>query len=270
MSEVTLKAVNPGQADGTAPPEGTAIIRPLTHVRAVRERYLQRFADPAEAAASRSARAWAWALGETALAPVTDRPTTSPPSRAEIEAELTEADQRRVHGTREGRADAAATVLRWLLGTDDHVPVRCSDPGELVGGFGDIVRSREQIADLVELAQPAQRAAAGRSLDTGSAPGDREHARREADYLDGVLMTLAWVGGERAETPITHVQVEMMTRTLKRERLHAEDVIEHGADRHAAGRPSRFYGEGIQSTISWLLGDSTVSPYPLAKPSTNR
>jgi hypothetical protein len=203
VSEVTLKAVNPGQADGAEPPKGTAIVRPLSHVRAVRERYLQRFADPAEAAASRSARAWAWALGETAVAPVTDRLTATPPSRAEIEAEITEADQKRVGGTREGRADAAATVLLWLLGTDDHVPVHCTKPGELVGGFGDIVRSRKQIADLVELAQPAQGAAAARSLDTGAALGDGEHARREADYLDGVLTTLAWVLGERAETPMT-------------------------------------------------------------------
>ncbi len=152
---------------------------------------------------------------------------------------------------------------------DDHVPVRCTNPGELVGGFGDIVRSREQIADLVVLAGPAQRAAAVRSLDTGAVPGERKDARREADYLDGVLMTLAWVRGERAETPISHTQVETTTRTLKRERLHAEDAIERGADRHAADRPSRFYGEAVQSTVSWLLGDSTAPPYPFAKASTN-
>lgn len=270
MSEVTLKAVDPGQADVTAPPEGTAIVRPLRHVRAVRERYLQRFADPTEAAASRSARAWAWALGETTLAPVTDRLTAAPPSRAEIEAEITEADQRRVHGTHGGRADAAATVLRWLLGTDDHVPVRCTNPGELVGGFGDVVRSPQQMADLVALAGPAQRAAAVLSLDAGVVPGEREHARREADYLDAVLMTLAWVRGERAETPITHAHVETTTRTLKRERLHAEDATEQRADQHATGQPSRRYGEGVQSTISWLLGDSTAPPYPFAVPSTNR
>ena len=195
MSELTVRPVDPSQADDAAPPEGTAIVRPLRHVRAVRERYLQRFTDPAEAAASRSARAWAWALGETARAPVTDRPTATPPSRAEIEAEITEADERRVRGTREGRADAAATVLRWLIGDDDHVPVRCTNPGELVGGFGDIVRTREQIANLIVIAAPAQRAATVRSLDTGTAPGDREDTRREAEYLDGVLMTLAWVSG---------------------------------------------------------------------------
>ena len=88
MTGTTVKAVDTGQADDMAPPPGTAIVRPLRHVRAVRERYLQRFTDPAEAAASRSARAWAWALGETATAPVTDRETAVPPSRSEIEAEI--------------------------------------------------------------------------------------------------------------------------------------------------------------------------------------
>lgn len=265
MSELTVRPVDPSQADDAAPPEGTAIVRPLRHVRAVRARYLQRFTDPAEAAASRSARAWAWALGEIALAPVTDRQTATPPRRVEMEAEITEAERRRVRGTREGRADAAATVLCWLLGKDDHAPVRCTNPGELVGGFGDIVRSREQIADLIGLAAPAQRAAAVRSQDTGTAPGGREATRREAEYLDGVLMTLAWVNRQSAEAPASHARVGAASRTLKQERLRAEDAIEDGAD-----QPSRSYGEGVLSTISWLLGDSTAPPYPFAESSADR
>jgi hypothetical protein len=182
-----------------------------------------------------------------------------------MEAEITEAERRRVRGTREDRADAAATVLCWLLGMDDHVPVRCTDPGDLVGGFGDIVRSREQIADLIVLAAPAQRAAAMRSLDAVTAPGDREGARREAEYLDGVLMTLAWVSGRSTEAPVSHARAGATSRTLKRERLHAEDAIEEGAD-----QPSPSYGEGVQSTISWLLGDSTAPPYPFAESSADR
>ena len=46
MTRVTVKFVESGQPDDTAPPAGTAIVRPLRHVRAVRERHLQRFADP--------------------------------------------------------------------------------------------------------------------------------------------------------------------------------------------------------------------------------
>ena len=152
MSGITVKVVDSGQADDMTPPPGTAIVRPVRYVRAVRERYLQRFTDLAEAAASRSARAWGWALGETPIAPVTDQATTVPPDRSAIEVEIAVADERRLRGERENRADAAATILRWLIGTDDHVPVRCANPGELVGGFGDVVRSREQIAEMAALA----------------------------------------------------------------------------------------------------------------------
>lgn len=60
-------------------------------------------------------------------------------------------------GARENRADAAATVLRWLIGDDDRVPVRCENPGELVGGFGDVVHSREQIAAVLAFATQRQR-----------------------------------------------------------------------------------------------------------------
>jgi hypothetical protein len=56
-----------------------------------------------------------------------------------MEAEIAAADERRLRGDRENRADAAASILRWLIGADDHIPVRCENPGELVGGFGGVV-----------------------------------------------------------------------------------------------------------------------------------
>src|ERR1017187_2356534 len=145
MTGATVKGMD---ADGIddAPSHGTAIVRPLRHGRAVRERHALRFADPAEAAASRSARAWGWVLGESNIAPVTDRLTAVPPSRPDIEAEIREANERCLRGDVEGRADAAATILRWLIGDDDHVPVAGENTGELVGGFGDAVRSQHQIA----------------------------------------------------------------------------------------------------------------------------
>jgi hypothetical protein len=63
MTEATAWRVDGHQARDDLPPPDTAIVRPLRHVRAVCERYLRRFAKPAEVASSRSARAWAWALG---------------------------------------------------------------------------------------------------------------------------------------------------------------------------------------------------------------
>src|SRR5580693_7063849 len=100
MTGATVNRVTAGH-DDEAPPRGTAIVRPLGHVRAVRERHAARFADPSEAAKARSVRVWAWALGESATAPVTDLVTMVPPSRPDIEAEITVADERRLRGDQE-------------------------------------------------------------------------------------------------------------------------------------------------------------------------
>ena len=201
MTGVTVNRVDADRIYDEAPPAGTAIVRPLGHVRAVRERHARRFADASQAAVSRSARAWSWALGESATAPVTDRLTAVPPSRSDIEAEITAADERRLRGDEENRADAAATVLRWLIGDDDHVPVRGHDRGALVGGFGDVVRSREQITDFLALAAEGQQRAAAQSRNIDTDADDRAFARHDADYLDGVMATLSWILGERAEVP---------------------------------------------------------------------
>lgn len=263
MSELTGKAVDSGQIDAGAPPAGTAIVRPLGHVKAVRERCLQRFAGPAEVAASRSARAWVWALGATSIAPVTDRRTAIPPSRADVEAEITEAEQRRLGGTREGRADAAATVLRWLIGVDDHVPVRDTNPGELVGGFGDVVRSPEHIAKVAVHAAEARRAVVAASTDAALDASARHSASQRTHYLNGVTATCGWALGDRGEAPITRTENRGATRkALKQERIHAEDVVESGRDGEVRDGEvvDRSYAEGVKSTISWLLGDSTADP----------
>ena len=74
MTGITVNRVDTDRINDEAPPAGTAIVRPLGHVRAVRERHARQFADASQAAVSRSARAWSWALGESATAPVTDQP----------------------------------------------------------------------------------------------------------------------------------------------------------------------------------------------------
>lgn len=262
MTAATVRYVGDRQIDDEAPPRGTAIVRPLRHVRAVRKHHALRFADPVEAAVSRSARAWAWALGENATAPVTDRQTAVPPIRADIEAEIAVADERRDRGDRENRADGAANVLRWLIGDDDHIPVRGKGLGPLVGGFGDVVHSRKQIAGVLALAANSGRRAGAEGRDADANPHDRRFALQNADYLDGVVATLAWVLRERAQAPVTPgCAGELTTGDLKLERVRAEDVIDQARHPWMAGRvPPPCYGEGVKFSITWLLGDSTAPP----------
>jgi hypothetical protein len=264
MTGATVNPVDADQADDAAPPRGTAIVRPLRHVRTVRERHALRFAGPSEAAASRSARAWGWALGESAIAPITDRQTAVPPSRSDVEAEIAAADERRLRGDHENRAEAAETILRWLIGDDDHVPVRGENRGELVGGFGDVVRSPAQIAAVLAVAVDGQGRAGAKARDIDTGPDDRRFAQQDADYLEGVVATLAWVLGERAETPITRMHPrELTTGDLKRERVHAGDVIQQARNPWMADRlPPPWYGQGVKLSIDWLRGDSTVPPTP--------
>ncbi len=228
--------------DDDAPPVGTAIVRPLRHVIAVRQRHLEQLADRDARGEPRSARAWTWALGGTSVAPVTDELTTVPPSKAEIEAEIAEAEERRLRGDRENRADGAATILRWLIGEDDHVPVRVPNPGELVDGFGDVVRS------------PGQITAATVRLTDGI---------MSEDYQAGVMATLNWVTDRSSRSPVSKTQVALLTmRDLKIERLHAEDLI--GGSDYRSGVRSTFsadYGLGVKRTVDWLFGDSTTGPF---------
>ena len=262
MTGATINRVT-ADHDEEAPPRGTAIVRPQRHVRAVREHDAGQSAGPSEAAAeSRSARAWAWALGESATAPVTDLVTAMPPSRSDIEAEITAADERRLRGDQENRADAAAIILRWLIGDDDQVPVSGDNPGQLVGGFGDVVRSPEQMAGTLALAADGLRRAAAQSRDLDAGADARAFARQDAEYLEGVMATLAWTLGERVESPVTRARSgELTTRALKMERVHAEDVIEQSRYPWMADRlPPLWYGEGVKLTITWLLGDWTTPP----------
>ncbi len=80
------------------------------------------------------------------------------------------------------------------------------------------------------------------------------------------MATLAWILGERAESPVTRARArELTTRDLKMERVHAEDVIEQSRYPWMADRlPPLWYGEGVKFGINWLLGDSTAPPVDAA------
>lgn len=230
-----------------APSSDTAIVRPMRHVRAVRERHAQQLAERSVAGESRSARAWSWVLGESVVSPVTDRVTEVPPSRADIETEIGEADERRLCGDRDHRADGAASVLRWLIGADDRVPVRGQNRGELVGGFGDVVRTPDQIARVLDDARQRRRA-----------------EPQAADYLDGLIATLEWVLAERLQSPISGQQSwPVTTGRLKQERIHAEDLIQQVVPSSIGeGRVSAEFGfgfgSGVKASVTWLLGEAVV------------
>ena len=144
--------------------------------------------------------------------------------------------------------------------------------GELVEGgrsdgeapFRDIVRSRREVADVAVRAMEAQRRAAAKSLDDDAESGERQLAGRDCDFYDGVVMTLGWARGDRAEAPITRAQPpEVTARALQLERVYAVDVVEQGSDRWTADwLPPRWYGEGVRRAISWLLGDEAALPVP--------
>lgn len=125
-----------------------------------------------------------------------------------------------------------------------------------------IVRSRAEMASVAQRATRAQRRAAAVSLDEDAEPGERRSAARDADFLDGVVLTLAWARGDRPEAPITRAQpVRVSVRALQLERGYADDAVEQGSDRWAADwLPPRWYGEGVRRAISWLLGDESVPP----------
>jgi hypothetical protein len=249
MNSQNARQADSRSVDDDAAPAGTAIVRPLRHVKAVRERHAQELAARSIGVKSRSARAWSWALGETDVTPVTDRVTSVPPSRGDIEAEITEAEERRLRGDRDNRADGAATVLRWLIGEDDHVPVRGPNQGELVGGFGDVVRSPGQIAELV-----ASLRAHGPLADDS----DRHDDVSQHDFRGGAVAVLNWVLNRQASSPITGVRTpKPTTRDLKTERLHAMDVAEGHGRSAPEGPLSSDYGSGVKCAIDWILGDTT-------------
>jgi len=86
-------------------------------------------------------------------------------------------------------------------------------------------------------------------------PDSRRCSQQDADFLAGIVATLAWVLGEQAQAPVTHRRPpELATRDLKAELVLAEDVIEQARNPGTAGQlPSCSYGEGVKFSITWLL-----------------
>jgi len=84
-------------------------------------------------------------------------------------------------------------------------------------------------------------------------PDSRRCSQQDADFLAGIVATLAWVLGE-PQAPVTHRRPpELATRDLKAELVLAEGVIEQARNPGTVGQlPSCSYGEGVKFSITWL------------------
>jgi hypothetical protein len=262
MTSATVTKVDAAPTGDDAPPPGTAIIRPLNHVRAIRNHLAGQSAGPGQHLGSAPDLAWAWALGETATAPVTGQQTAMPPRLADIEAELAAADGHSLRDDPDGGVGDAAVILRWLIGADDHLPIPDKNRGDLVGGLGGVIRPMHQLAALLADTRGRHEMVFRQSRNLNASTESRLSAQQDADYFDGVTVTLAWVLSQPYETPVTRQRsADLTSRALKTERLHARDVIEQGDMPWLAGRVAPgWYGEGVKRTIDWLLGDTTSHP----------
>lgn len=247
----------------------SAVTRPGRHVAAVR-------ADADQAARDAAERTGApadtligdtidWALGQSAEAPFTRTPAPPAIWRAAIGAEIS-ACSRYLQSTpwsketdeKISQARDVLEVLEWLAGITDQPPVYTAgtQPGDLTGGRGPVVRTADDIAGT--LTRATRQASAGDTAGWGSGPG----------WHAGVIATLAWASGGRAAPPMDHPGPGACThpapeglpsdQDMRREQLAAEEHLQPGGYRHGDHSPG--YADAVVTTIGWLYGETTQPP----------
>jgi hypothetical protein len=246
-----------------------AIVRPRQHVEAVLAQSLRETGQD-----GRTALAWQWALTGTRPSPVTlSLAPGRPPSRDEI---LAEADAEPEGSTappgvpadfrdqfRETRA-----VLAWLAGGTDEIPVDDDNCGRLIGARGDYARTDDDIRQVRDHALLGLKAG---DLPEHMSPSDAKHPWRweaewmNAAWLRGVRDLLTWVLGECPASPLCGRAVGLpATYDLTYEEAAADNIVMQGRPGGLPVEPATYpppqYGEGIQATISWLRGETTVPP----------
>jgi hypothetical protein len=249
------------------------VIRPPEHVEAVRRDALR----GAENAAARDGRtpnylivdAIDWALGHRAEAPFTGTPTPAGAHGEDVAAEVATC-RRYLQSTPYSenaedtidRARYVMKVLEWLIGADDVPPVYTAgtEPGDLVGGRGPVVRPYTQLRQMAQLAR--DQLAAGDTAGWGSGPG----------WHEGVIATLSWVLGGRADPPMTHPGGTACSHPpsdglpgpaeMRRERGAAEEHIQALGYRHGDIAPG--YADAVACTLRWLWGQTTTPPIEAA------
>jgi hypothetical protein len=222
----------------------------------------------------RTALAWEWALTGTRPSPIIlSLPPGIPPSRSEIlaEAEAEPEGSTAPPGVPTDFCDQlreARSVLAWLIGDSDQIPVDDENRGRFIGARSDFARTDAYIREVRD------RALTGLKVCDLPEPLARDDARRpwrwraewmNAAWLRGVGDLLDWVLGDRIASPLCGRSVGLpASHDLTYEEGAAEEVAMQG---HSGGvpvdpgiHPPPQYGEGIQAAIRWLRGEVTKPP----------
>jgi len=246
-----------------------AIVRPRKHVQAVLAQSLVETGPD-----GRAALAWDWALTGTRPSPVTlTLAPGRPPSREDILAEA----QSEPEGSRAPAGVPAdfrdqlretRAVLTWLVGGSDEIPLDDENRGRFIGARGDYARTDDEIRHVRDNALLGLKA---RDLPDAMPPSEARHpwhwdaAWMNAAWLRAVRDLLTWAPGEHDTSPLCDRTVgQPTTYDLTYEEAAADPVILQGRPGgipvDPITHPPPQYGEGIQATISWLRGGSTIAP----------
>jgi hypothetical protein len=249
------------------PQQGATVTRPRHHIEAVRQDAIaaaEHYATQAGTTPSRLITdAISWALGEHPQAPFTGTPTPTGPTPEQLADEIT-ACRTHLRTTPATPGDASVSrawgvlpILEWLTGADDLPPTyqRDTQPGDLVGGHGRIVRAYITTRSMILAARD--------KISTGQT----SHGYG-ADWHQGVIATIEWVEGERTTPPMAHPGGTACThpdsdgrpddRQITRERGAAEEHLQALGYRHGDIPPA--YADAVACTIRWLHGGTTTPP----------
>jgi hypothetical protein len=249
-------------------PLPAAITRPREHVQAVLTHSLAETSSE-----GRAALAWTWALTGTRPSPITLSPAPGrPPAREEIRLESqaepeTSPAPPGVPADYHDQLAETRSILAWLIGTTDEIPLDDDQRGRFIGARDDYARTDHDIRAVLNAAQ--------RSLVRFDLPGQIDPAdaanpwQWDASWMNaawnrGVRDLLGWVLGDKPTSPLTRRPVRWPdTYELTYEESAASDVIAQGRGMLPVD-PRRYpppqYGEAIQATITWLRGETTTPP----------